>query len=85
VAAKAAIVHTQIDIDLDDDMTRYEEWHAPDDAFEFLPADHPQKAFLTTGDEPTWTVDADSWEEAMTKYHDHMGWEPYVPMDNGAP
>ena len=28
-----------------------------------------------------WTVDADTYDEAMTKYHRHMGWEPYVPME----
>jgi hypothetical protein len=26
----------------------------------------------------TWTVDADSHFEAMTKYHEHMGWGTYT-------
>lgn len=25
-------------------------------------------------------VDADSWDEACTQYHEYMGYEPYVPM-----
>ncbi len=29
-----------------------------------------------------WTVDADSWHEAMTHYHKWQGWKPYVPMDD---
>jgi hypothetical protein len=31
--------------------------------------------------ELVWTVDADSYVEAMTLYHEHMGWGPYRPMD----
>jgi hypothetical protein len=29
-----------------------------------------------------WTVDAASWHEAMTLYHEWRGWEPYVLMDD---
>lgn len=25
-------------------------------------------------------IEGESWEDCMAKYHDHMGWEPYVPM-----
>ena len=28
-----------------------------------------------------WEVEADSWEEAMTKLHEHMDWKPYTPME----
>ena len=27
-----------------------------------------------------WTIEADSWTEAMVQYHKLQGWEPYVPM-----
>lgn len=27
---------------------------------------------------PTWTVDAASHFEAMTRYYDHMGWGTYT-------
>jgi len=34
------------------------------------------------GKEPklVWSIEANSWNEAMIKYHKHMGWEPYKPM-----
>jgi hypothetical protein len=35
---------------------------------------------LTGARELIWTVEADSWEDACTKYHEYQGWEPYVPM-----
>jgi hypothetical protein len=28
-------------------------------------------------------IEGDSWEDCMSKYHEHMGWEPYIPMDAG--
>lgn len=31
--------------------------------------------------ELVWTIEAESYVEAMTLYHEHMGWEPYRPMD----
>jgi hypothetical protein len=27
-----------------------------------------------------WTIEADSWEDAMQRYHELQGWKPYVPM-----
>jgi hypothetical protein len=32
-----------------------------------------------------WTIEADTWEEAMQKYHALQGWEPYKPMTFPAP
>ena len=29
-----------------------------------------------------WTVDAASWNEAMTLYHQWRGWKPYFPLDD---
>jgi hypothetical protein len=28
-----------------------------------------------------WTVEADSYDDAMTKYYEHMGWAPYRPTN----
>lgn len=28
-----------------------------------------------------WTFEANTFLEAMVLYHEHMGWEPYRPMD----
>lgn len=25
-------------------------------------------------------IEGDSWEDCMRKYHEHQGWEPYVPF-----
>jgi hypothetical protein len=25
-------------------------------------------------------IEGEDWEDCMRKYHEHMGWEPYVPM-----
>ena len=47
-----------------------------------IPADHPQKASLTANAALQWSCEADSWEEAMNKYHEHMGWEPYKPTES---
>jgi hypothetical protein len=44
----------------------------------FHPADHPQREFLTAGLEKTWEVRAYGHDDAMTKYHAHMGWKPYA-------
>ena len=27
-----------------------------------------------------WCVEAETYDEAMQKYHEHMDWEPYKPM-----
>ncbi|MBL8819385.1 MAG: hypothetical protein JNL58_25360 [Planctomyces sp.] len=37
---------------------------------------------LEPGATLVWTVDAASWHEAMTLYHEWRGWKPYVPMDD---
>lgn len=28
-----------------------------------------------------WEVEADTWDDAMIKHHEHMGWAPYIPFD----
>ncbi len=37
----------------------------------------PARALLAEGSRLTWTVDASSHFEAMTAYHQYMGWAPY--------
>ena len=32
-----------------------------------------------------WRIEANSWEEAMQKYHTLQGWEPYKPMEPPTP
>lgn len=28
-----------------------------------------------------WTIEANSWTDAMKRYHELQGWDPYTPMD----
>ncbi len=36
---------------------------------------------LEPGATIVWSVDAASWNEAMTLYHQWRGWKPYIPLD----
>ena len=27
-------------------------------------------------------IEGETWDECMTKYHEHMEWKPYVPMSD---
>lgn len=38
------------------------------------------KGMMEEGDEHLFSIRADSWEEAMTIYHEAQGWEPYRPL-----
>lgn len=40
-----------------------------------------KRGILKPGVKKLWEVEADTWEEACTKYHEYMGWEPYKPME----
>lgn len=40
----------------------------------------PKNAWQVIGLKFCCRVEADSWTEAMTKYHEHMEWEPYIPF-----
>lgn len=69
----------------------WELWKTEDDGLTFAPAykigelmnlgvlDHTSKCI--------WSIMADSYIDAMTKYHEYMEWEPYKPMldENGEP
>lgn len=59
----------------------YEIWQNETSSTIF-PENHPQTDILIEPDAIcVGTIEADSWDEAMTKYHELMDWEPYVPMD----
>jgi hypothetical protein len=63
---------------------RYEEW-ADDEGCVLLPDDDKKQRQLAVAvvgrAQLVWSVEADSWEEACTAWHEHKRWEPYVPMD----
>lgn len=65
---------------------RYELWGAPDrTSLLFTGADEIEDCKRQNMIEPESefirAIEADSDNEAMTSYHEHMGWEPYRPMD----
>ncbi len=41
-------------------------------------------ALVEPGATLAWSVEAASWAEAMTRYHEWRGWEPYRPTDGNA-
>lgn len=44
--------------------------------------DLQNQALLESGAKVIWKFDADNWEKACRKQHEHLGWEPYKPIDN---
>lgn len=60
---------------------RYELWQDKG-GYTFFPENNNTARNLLLADaELIWTVEADSFEEAQTKKHEYLGWEPYQPMD----
>lgn len=64
---------------------RYELWGTPDQtSLTFTGADaiseYKRQGVIEPEAEFIWAVEADSDNEAMALYHEHMGWEPYKPM-----
>lgn len=60
----------------------YEHWANEDGTSNMLvPSDHPQKQWLAEDMKLSWSVKAADWNEAMTLYYIHMGWDPYKPME----
>jgi len=55
----------------------YTAWGTDGDANHFLPGDKPPHPSLD--DDPlelVWTIEADSWPEAINKFHALKGWPP---------
>ena len=67
----------------------WELWEAEDGlSHAFGPADSPQhRQLLDESERLIWTVEAPSYNDAQRALHDHMGWDPYIPMlqDDGSP
>lgn len=65
-------------------MTIFECWQTEGE-LTLLPEDHPQHDFLTKDVDDNrmthvYSIQAETWEEAMTAHHEAQGWEPYRPM-----
>jgi hypothetical protein len=68
---------------------KYELWGTPDKtSLLFTGADEIENCKRQNMIEPDaeliWTVDADSYDEAMTLYYEYMGWGIYKPMDDNS-
>lgn len=60
---------------------KYELWQL-EDGYEFFPESNTSaKDSLSPEAKLIWTVEAVSWDEAQTKKHEYLGWEPYKPME----
>ena len=59
----------------------FEVWTTDDDCdISMFPADSPNKNLLPEEAILKFSFEANTWEEAMQKYHELMGWEKYKPM-----
>jgi hypothetical protein len=60
---------------------RFELWKAQGNgSLTFFPVDQAKCQHLEPDAALIGTVEAASWEEAMTMYRQYMGWGPYIPM-----
>ena len=49
----------------------------------FLPViNRSARALVEDGATIVWTIEAACWVEAMTRYYEWRGYEPYRPMDD---
>jgi len=70
---------------------KYELWKYEDDwgvGWTFMPVDHQYEAFLRYKEkkEPSsklvWSIEAETKEEAVARYHEFMGWGQDKPVEN---
>ncbi len=57
-----------------------EHWNC-DDGEVIFETPHKQKDFLTENGKYCCTIEGKNWNDIMTQYHQHMGFEPYKPME----
>ena len=66
---------------------KYELWKIHNeeiDSYAFFAVDENYKnqiELLEPNAKLTWCIEAGSYNEAMTLYHEKMGWEKYKPLD----
>ena len=60
---------------------RYECWK-DDLGLSFIPSDSLDRDWIIKNSEFQFSIEANSWEDAMEKYHEKMGWEPYKPFED---
>lgn len=64
-------------------MPNYELWYSESNcSYTMFPADHDSAAHGVEPDAVLEKVfEAPDWNDAMRQKHEHLGWEPYVPLD----
>lgn len=60
---------------------RYELYQDEDSLSFFSQGDEAMRRLLPPSALLIWSCDARSWIEAQTLKHEHLGWEPYKPME----
>lgn len=65
---------------------KYEVWRSESEdgvSFNCFPENSLNaRKILEPGAKLIHVIEAKTWNEAMTKYHEVMCWEPYVPMED---
>lgn len=62
----------------------YELWHSQTaGCHTFFPSGSAAAEQLEPDAVLIWSTEAESWEDAQRQKHEFLGWEPYVPMDDG--
>ena len=62
---------------------KYELWDDGESGYPFFPEDNDSaRKLLRVEAKLIWTIEAETWNDAMRAFHDHMGWEPYKPMSD---
>ena len=64
------------------ELTKYELWEDQERNYSFFPEDNDSaRDLLPKSAKLIWVVEAASWEEAQSKKHEYLGWEPYKPTE----
>ena len=61
--------------------TRYELWEDGDSVSFFAEDNESFRKSLSPDAKLTWSCLAESWEQAQALKHEHLGWEPYKPLE----
>lgn len=56
-----------------------EHWKLEDGDVVFQ-SDSPHKDMIVKDNTYCCAIEGETWDEIMTKWHEHMGFEPYEPM-----
>jgi len=60
---------------------RYELWQDEGTLSFFANGDDSMRRLLSPAARLVWTCDACTWADAQALKHQHLGWEPYKPLD----